>query len=63
MSESNKSVVRRAFEDHFNGKNPDAATAVYAPNVSMHTPDGTMTGRDGMNTLMQATRLRFPILC
>lgn len=55
-----KDIVRRAFEDHFNRKNPAAVDAVYAPTAVMHTPDGTMTGRDGMNALMQAYASAFP---
>ena len=54
-----KSVVRRSFEDHFNGRNTGAAADVYAHDVVMHTPDG-VTGRGGMNTLMQTYASAFP---
>ncbi len=60
MSDVLKAIVRRSFEDHFNGRNTAAAAELYAPDVAMRTPDGTVTGRDGMNQLMQTYASAFP---
>jgi steroid delta-isomerase-like uncharacterized protein len=60
MSDTLETVVRRSFEDHFNGRNIAAADEVYAPDVVVRTPDGVVTGRDGMNTLMQTYASAFP---
>src|SRR2546425_3733077 len=60
MSEQNKAVVRRLFEDHWNAKNPALASELFAPTVSLHTPDGTLTGLDGASSLLQAYATAFP---
>ena len=60
MSEQNKAVVRRLFEDHWNAKNPALVSELFAPSVSLHTPDGVLTGLDGASLLLQAYGTAFP---
>jgi steroid delta-isomerase-like uncharacterized protein len=60
MSEQNKTVVRRLFEDHWNGKNAELVSELFAPTVSLHTPDGVLTGLDGASFLLQAYATAFP---
>lgn len=60
MSEQNKAVVRRLFEDHWNAKNPALVSELFAPSVSVHTPDGVLTGLDGASLLLQAYATAFP---
>ena len=60
MSEQNKAVVRRLFEDHWNAKNPALVSELFAPTVSLHTPDGALTGLEGASFLLQAYATAFP---
>ena len=60
MSEQNKAIVRRLFEDHWNAKNPALVSELFAPSVSLHTPDGVLTGLDGASFLLQAYATAFP---
>jgi SnoaL-like protein len=60
MSEQNKAVVRRVFEDHCNARNPALASELFAPSVSLHTPDGVLTVLDGASLLLQAYGTAFP---
>ena len=60
MSEQNKAVVRRLFEEHWNAKNPALVSELFAPSVSLHTPDGVLTGLDGAAFLLQAYATAFP---
>jgi steroid delta-isomerase-like uncharacterized protein len=60
MSEQNKAVVRRLFEDHWNAKNPALVTELFAPSVSLQTPDGVLTGLDGASFLLKAYATAFP---
>jgi steroid delta-isomerase-like uncharacterized protein len=60
MSEQNKAVVRRLFEEHWNAKNPALVSELFAPTVSLHTPDGVLTGLDGASFLLQAYATAFP---
>ena len=60
MSEQNKAVVRRLFEDHWNAKNPALVSELFGPTVSLHTPDGALTGLDGASFLLQAYATAFP---
>ena len=60
MSEQNKAIVRRLFEDHWNGKNAALVSEFFAPTVSLHTPDGVLTGLDGASSLLQAYATAFP---
>src|SRR5437016_13799784 len=60
MSEQNKAVVRRLFEDHWNSKNAAVVSEFFAPTVSLHTPDGVLTGLDGASSLLQAYATAFP---
>ncbi len=60
MSEQNKTVVRRLFEDHWNRKNAALVREFYTPTVSLHTPDGPLTGLEGASLLLQAYSTAFP---
>jgi steroid delta-isomerase-like uncharacterized protein len=60
MSEQNKAVVRRLFEDHWNAKNPALVAELFAPSVSLQTPDGVLTGLDGASFLLKAYGTAFP---
>jgi steroid delta-isomerase-like uncharacterized protein len=60
MSEENKTVVRRLIEDHWNAKNSALVNELFAPTVSLQTPDGGLTGLDGASFLLQAYATAFP---
>jgi steroid delta-isomerase-like uncharacterized protein len=60
MSEQNKAVVRRIVEEHWNKKNTALVSELFAPNVSLNTPDGRLTGLDGASALLQAYATAFP---
>jgi len=60
MSEQNKTVVRRIIEDHWNKKNAALVSELFAPNVSLETPDGVLTGLEGASFLLQAYATAFP---
>ena len=60
MSDQNKAIVRRLFEDHWNSKNAALLSELFAPTVSLHTPDGVLTGLDGASSLLQAYATAFP---
>ena len=60
MSVENKAVVRRLIEDHWNAKNHELVSELFAPTVSFHTPDGELNGFDGASTLLQAYATAFP---
>ena len=60
MSEQNKAVVRSLFEDHWNRKNGALVRELYAPTVSLDTPDGVLTGLEGASQLLQAYSTAFP---
>lgn len=60
MSEQNKAVVRRLIEDHYNGKNEALVPELFAPAVSLQTPDGILAGLDGARSLLRAYATAFP---
>jgi len=60
MSEQNKAVVRRLFEDHWNRKNRSLANELYAPSAILHTPDGVLKGLKGATDLFDAYSTAFP---
>jgi steroid delta-isomerase-like uncharacterized protein len=60
VSEQNKTVVRRIVEEHWNKKNAALVSELFAPNVSLRTPDGQLTGLDGASALLQAYATAFP---
>src|SRR5262245_9432655 len=60
MSEQNKAVVRRLFEDHWNGRNAALVGDLYAPGVSLETPDGVIKGLEGASLLLQVYSTAFP---
>lgn len=60
MSVQNKAVVRRLIEDHWNGKNGALVGELFAPTVSLHTPDGVLSGLEGASFLLQAYATAFP---
>ncbi len=60
MSEQNKAVIRRLFEDHWNAKNEALLSDLFAPTVSLSTPDGKYTGLKGASSLLQSYAVPFP---
>jgi steroid delta-isomerase-like uncharacterized protein len=60
MSEQNKAVVRRIVEEHWNQKNAALVSELFAPNVSLRTPDGVLTGLEGASFLLRAYSTAFP---
>jgi|ERR1051325_1201534 steroid delta-isomerase-like uncharacterized protein len=60
MSEQNKAVVRRVFENHWNMKNAALVSDLFAPTVTLHTPDGALTGLEGASLLLQTYGQAFP---
>lgn len=60
MSEQNKAVVRRLFEDHWNRKNRSLADELYAPSAILHTPDGVLRGLQGATDLFDVYATGFP---
>jgi hypothetical protein len=51
MSEQNKAVVRRLMEDHWNAKNRALVSELFAPTVTIHTPDGKLIRRKSGNAV------------
>ena len=60
MSERNKAVIRRLIEDHWNVKNDVVLNELFAPTVSLSTPDGMYTGLKGASSLLQSYAIPFP---
>jgi steroid delta-isomerase-like uncharacterized protein len=60
MSEQNKAVLRRLYEDHWNGRNAGLVGDLYAPTVSLQTPDGVINGLEGASLLLQVYSTAFP---
>jgi predicted ester cyclase len=60
MSEQNKAVVRRLFEDHWNQKNRSLTDELFAPSAILHTPDGVLSGLQGATDLFDAYATAFP---
>ena len=54
MSEQNKAVIRRLFDDHWNAKDEALLGEMFAPTVSLSTPDGVYTGLKGAMSLLQS---------
>lgn len=51
MSEENKGIARRAFEEVYGNRNPDAADEIYAPDFVDHdpaAPEEMTRGPDGV---------------
>jgi steroid delta-isomerase-like uncharacterized protein len=63
MSETNKAVVRRIFEECINKGNLQTANELVATNYSYHEPTvGNVKGRDGFQQLVTQYRTAFPDL-
>jgi len=60
MSDRNKAVVRRLIEEHWNGKNAAMVEELFENGVTIHTPDGVLTGFDGARYLLDAYETAFP---
>jgi predicted ester cyclase len=60
MSEQNKAVIRRLFDDHWNAKDEALLGEMFAPTVSLSTPDGVYTGLKGAMALLQSYATPFP---
>ena len=60
MSEQSKNVVRRVVDEHWNKKNPDLVSELFAPNMKLETPDGVLSGHEGAHALLEAYKTAFP---
>lgn len=60
MSEQNKAVIRHLFEDLWNAKDEALAGDVFAPTISLNTPDGGYMGLKGASALFQSYAVPFP---
>ena len=59
MSEQDKDVVRRLIEDHWNGRQEALVGELFNSTVSLHTPDGVLSGLEGASYLLQAYATAF----
>src|SRR5215210_1633400 len=63
MSEENKGIARRAFEEVYGNRNPDAADEIYAPDFVDHdpgTPEEMRRGPDGVKQQATMYGVAFP---
>ena len=60
MSERNKAVIRRLFDDHWNAKDEALLSELFTPTISLSTPDGVYTGLKGAMSLLQSYATPFP---
>ena len=60
MSEQNKAIIRRLFDDHWNAKDEELVSEVFAPKITLSTPDGVYTGLKGALSLLQSYATPFP---
>ena len=61
MSETNKSIVRRIFNDILNSRNRALVDDIYAPNYAYHGPGGLeLRGREGFQQLFDTYLTAFP---
>ena len=59
MSEKNKAVIRRLFDDHWNAKDEALLSELFAPTISLSTPDNVYTGLRGPRLSCSPTQYRF----
>jgi steroid delta-isomerase-like uncharacterized protein len=64
MSDENKAVVRRIFEDVLSGGDFDAIAELFGPNLVVHHPDVPYEtrGQDGIRERLRGPRTAFPDL-
>jgi steroid delta-isomerase-like uncharacterized protein len=60
MSEHNKALIRRLVDDHWNARNQSLAAGLYASAVSLHTPDGVLSGVEAAGSLVHTYATAFP---
>lgn len=62
MSEENKAIARRAFEDHFNTGNLDIAQEIFAADYINHDPSlpDSGSGPEAANQAVRLYREAFP---
>ena len=60
MSEENKALVRRGWEEVVNGKNLDALEEVYAPDFVWHEPDQDIQGYEEGKQFVSTFFKAFP---
>ena len=60
MSEQNKALVRRLYEDHWTKKNEALVGEVFASNVSLNTPDGVVRGLNEALSFLRGYASSFP---
>jgi steroid delta-isomerase-like uncharacterized protein len=64
MSEENKALVRRSFEEVFNEGNLDAVEEIFAPDYVLHDPTSPeeIRGTEGISQYVSMYRTAFPDL-
>jgi steroid delta-isomerase-like uncharacterized protein len=64
MSEENKALVRRSFEEVFNQGNLDAVEEIFAPDYVLHDPTSPeeIRGTEGIRGYVSMYRTAFPDL-
>ncbi len=60
MSEQNKMLLRRLFEEVYNQGNLDAADEMVASDMVIHEPSHDIRGRDGAKQFVAMLRAGFP---
>jgi predicted ester cyclase len=62
MSEENKAVMRRIYEEFWNEGNFEALDEIVSPDYVLHvpTPPGVPSGREGLQWVIQMYRAAFP---
>jgi predicted SnoaL-like aldol condensation-catalyzing enzyme len=62
MSEENKAVMRRIYEEFWNEGNFEALDEIVSPDYVLHvpTPPGAPSGREGLQWVIQMYRAAFP---
>ncbi len=60
MSEDNKALARRSWEEIVNKRNPDAIEEIYAPDFVWHEPDGDIQGYEQAKQFVSTFFKGFP---
>jgi steroid delta-isomerase-like uncharacterized protein len=60
MSEDNKALARRSWEEIVNKRNPDAIEELYAPNFVWHEPDQDIRGYEQAKQFVSTFFKGFP---